>query len=264
MTLLTPGDIARGALKRGTPAFDEHFPKLPEQHPPALIPGSPKKVAIRMDAPSTIPTAPSVDASEGPILLMRRGPPPLLPPPMPKASASSSSPVVVQALPELDVEARFALAISQKAGSEGLNALAVAAAREIRTRDESQWAPLLVRCTKGLAHCARMISEGQSVTWNGQRAGADVIFAKKVQTVLNARPTDNEIGRAQLGSLFGFVIGEQVFNEGNNRGAYFLVSMLSEFHKIPLPAQEKFMARDKDSASFFQKKIAAQFEAMYK
>lgn len=269
MTLLTKTDIEKGALKRGTAAFDQHFPKLPEQHPPALIPGPPRSVVAASDESAHIPVAPPMEISSPTIVpspTSLQAPP--LAPMMPKSStagASSSSPIAEVPLPELPIEKAIERAAqSGKVSADYLNELAIQAARAIRTRDEAQWAPLFTRCTKALAHCARMTSEGQAVTWNAQRGNPDVILTKEIQKVVVARPADNDEGRRHLGNLFGFVIGEQVFNEGNNRGAYFLVSMLSEFSKITLPPQEKFTTRNKDAAGFFKKKIAQQFMDMYK
>jgi len=269
MTILTPAEIAAGALKRGTPAYDRHFPKLPEQRAPALIPGSPARVATPADTATEIPpvaspldTASATSPGIPPAPLKRPVPPPPLRPPV-NPSASSSRPVAEQPLPELKIEAVFGSAVLDKFNESQLNELAIQAAREIRTRDESQWAPLLTRCTKSLAHCARMISENKAVDWNGLRASADVLLTKEIKKVIDARPADGHEGRRHLATLFGFVIGEQVFNEGNNRGAYFLVVMVGEFQKIALPAQEKFKTRDKDASSFLKKKIAQQFLDMY-
>jgi len=263
---LTPADIAEGALQRGTPAYNKHFPKLPEQHAPALVPGAPKQVAKAPDTAPDIPAAPPLgeDASASSAIPMA---PPMqsipLPPPMLKPSARSSAQAVAPVLPQLQIEARFELAIEQKAGGDDLNVLAIQAAREIRTRDEAQWATLMTRCTQSLAHCARTISEGKGVTWNGQRGGADTLLTREIQKVLAARPADVDAGRRNLAKVFAFVIAEQVFNEGNNRGAYFLVTMLGEFNKIGLPAQEKFMTRNKDESGFLKSKLAGQFMAMY-
>jgi hypothetical protein len=269
MTLLTPTDIAAGALKRGTAAYDRHFPKLSEQRAPALIPGSPKQVVKPADSAPDIPAvvppsdaAPSTSSGIPPVPLGRPVPPPPLRP-LVKASASSSRPLAEPPLPDLTIEARFNSAITHKFDEAQLNDLAIQAAREIRTRDESQWAPLLTRCTKSLAHCARKISEDRDVNWNGLRASADVLLTKEIKKVIDARPVDGDEGRRHLATLFGFVISEQVFSEGNNRGAYFLVLMVGEFQKIALPAQEKFKGRDKDESGFFKKKIAQQFVDMY-
>lgn len=194
-------------------------------------------------------------------------PPPPGPPPAPSTPIRKKvmSPLPYESIPPITVESSYLEGWSKNKISSNsveyyLISIALVAAHTIYSKPINIKAPLITRCTLRLANCARINECGEPVLWR-HRANANIL-AKRIESGLSILESNQspETKRNTVADLFTFIVAEQVFCEGNNRAAYFLIVMLSFIYKVPIPKQSRLQNRPK--ISFRPRDIKKQYMNM--